>query len=72
LIEKYDFPALRFINADETGVSAIHQNPKVLYVKVKRQLGKLMSVDSRQNVTVLFFVNEAGHFILHFSWAKNE
>jgi hypothetical protein len=48
LIEKYDFPALRFFKADETGVSAIHQNSKVLYVKVNRQPGKIMSVDSRQ------------------------
>ncbi|KAJ4430876.1 hypothetical protein ANN_19467 [Periplaneta americana] len=37
LMDKYHFAASRIYNADETGVSTVHQNPKVLSCKGKKQ-----------------------------------
>lgn len=37
LMEKHSFPPSRIFNADETGVSSVHDNCKVMSVKGKRQ-----------------------------------
>jgi hypothetical protein len=65
LQKKHSFPPGRIFNADETGVSAVHENVlKVLSVKGKKQVGKLTSGERGRNVTVLLCINAAGdHFI---------
>ncbi|PSN41272.1 hypothetical protein C0J52_14336 [Blattella germanica] len=43
LYSKQMFPPLRIYNADETGISCVHENTKVISLKGKRQVGKLTS-----------------------------
>ena len=58
---RYNFPASRIFNADETGVSCVHRNDtKVLSVKGKRQVGKLTSGERGRTITVLLCVNASG------------
>ncbi|KAG8232225.1 hypothetical protein J437_LFUL011971 [Ladona fulva] len=61
-MEKYKFnPSRILINADETGVSCVHNNRlKVMSVKGKKQVGKLTSGERIRNVTVLLSINAAG------------
>lgn len=63
LIEKHHFPPSRIYNADETGVSCVHKNQKVLSTKGKRQVGKLTSGERGKNITLMFGMNPTGHFI---------
>lgn len=61
LMDKYKFNASRIFNADETGVSVVHNNNlKVMSVKGKKQVGKLTSAERGRNVTVLLAINAAG------------
>ena len=62
LQEQFGFQASQIYNADETGVSTVHKNDKVLSVKGKKQVGKLTSA-GRGNVTAMLSMNVAGHFI---------
>jgi hypothetical protein len=51
LTGKHHFPPSIIFNADETGVSCVHQNvAKVLTVKGKRQVGKLTSGESGETL----------------------
>jgi len=63
LQEQFGFKASQIYNADETGVSTVHKNDKVLSVKGKKQVGKLTTAERGRNVTVMFSVNVTGHFI---------
>jgi len=63
LQEQFGFKASQTYNADETGVSTVHKNDKVLSVKGKKQVGKLTSAERGRNITVMFSMNVAGHFI---------
>ena len=63
LQEQFTFKASQIYNADETGVSTVHKNDKVLSVKGKKQVGKLTSAERGRNFTVMFSMNVAGHFI---------
>lgn len=63
LKEKFAFPPSRMYNADETGISSVHHNPKVLSTKGKKQVGKLTSAERGRNITVMFCMNPTGHFI---------
>ena len=63
LQEKYQFSPSRIYNADETGVSNVHKNDKVLSIKGKKQVGKLTSAERGRNITVTFAMNVTGHFI---------
>ncbi|KAG8239746.1 hypothetical protein J437_LFUL017387 [Ladona fulva] len=61
LMEKYNFEPSRIFNADETGVSCVHNSRlKVMSVKGKKQVGKLTSRERGRNVTVLLSINAAG------------
>lgn len=65
LQEKYKFPPFRIYNVDETGVSNIHKNDKVISIKgKKKQVGKLTSAERGRNITLTFSMNVTGHFIL--------
>ena len=57
------FPASRIYNADETGVSTVHNNGKVISVKGKKQAGKLTSSERGKNITLMFLMSATGHFI---------
>jgi len=61
LLEK--FPASRIYNADETGVSNVHKNDKVISIKGKKQVGKLTSAERGRNITLMFAMNVTGHFV---------
>ena len=63
LQEQFGYKASQIYNADETGVSTVHTNDKVLSVKGKKQVGKLTSSERGRNVTVMFSMNVTGHFI---------
>lgn len=63
LQEKYKFPPSRIYNADETGVSNVHKNDKVISIKGKKQVGKLTSAERGRNITLTFAMNVTGHFI---------
>ena len=64
LQEESGFKASQIYNADETEVSTVHTNDKVLSVKgKKKQVGKLTSAERGRNVTVIFSMNVTGHFI---------
>lgn len=63
LLEKHSFRPFRISNADETGVSCVHENDKVITVKGKRQVGKMTSVERGRNVVPLFCMSATGQFI---------
>ncbi|CAG5019943.1 unnamed protein product [Parnassius apollo] len=63
LQEKYKFPPSRIYNTDETGVSNVHKNDKVISIKGKKQVGKLTSAERGRNITLTFAMNVTGHFI---------
>ena len=63
LMEKHSFPSSRIFNADETGVSSVHENSKVLSIKGKRQVGKLTSGERGRNITLTFCMSASGQFI---------
>lgn len=63
LIQKFSFPPSRIYNADETGISTVHENTKVISVKGKRQCGKLTSGERGRNVTLMFCMSAIGQFI---------
>jgi len=60
--EQFGFQASQIYNADETGVSTVHRNGKVLSVEGKKQVEKLTSVERGRNVTVTFSMNATGRF----------
>lgn len=61
LIERHNFSPANIFNADETGVSVVHNNTlKVISVKGKKQVGKLTSAERGRNVTILLSINATG------------
>lgn len=63
LCEKYKFSPSNIFNCDETGVSTVHKQQKVLSLKCNRQVGKLTSAERGKNVTVLFCMSATGLFV---------
>lgn len=63
LLQKYKFPPSKIYNADETGVSTVHKNEKVISVKGKKQVGKLTSNERGRNITLMFAMSVTGHFV---------
>ena len=60
-MNKYSFKPSKIFNADETGVSVVHENKfKVLASKGKKQVGKLTSGERGKTITVLLCVNASG------------
>lgn len=61
LMAKFSFDPSKIFNADETGVSSVHENKqKVLAAKGKKQVGKLTSGEKGRTITVLLCVNASG------------
>lgn len=63
LYDKHSFRPSRIFNADETGVSCVHENDKVITMKGKRQVGKITSGERGRNVTLMFCTSATGQFI---------
>lgn len=63
MIEKHKFRPSRIFNADETGVSSVHENEKVITMKGKRQVGKMTSGERGRNVSLMFCMSATGQFI---------
>lgn len=61
--EKFQFGPSDIYNCDETGVSTVHKQDKVMTLKSNRQVGKLTSAERGKNVTVMFCMSAAGFFI---------
>ena len=63
LCQKYNFGPSNICNCDETGVSTVQKQAKVMTLKSNRQVGKLTSAERGKNVTVMFCMSVAGYFI---------
>lgn len=63
LVKKHNFLPHKIFNCDETGVSIVHKNQKVLSVLGKKQVGKLTSGERGRNVTILFCMGPTGIFV---------
>lgn len=63
ICEKYNFGPSDIYNCDETGVSTVQKQAKVMTLKSNRQVGKLTSAERGKNVTVMFCTSAAGYFI---------
>lgn len=63
LMDKHSFRPSRMFNGDETGVSCVHENEKVITMKGKRQVGKMTSAERGRNVTLMFCMSATGQFI---------
>jgi hypothetical protein len=56
-MNKHTFYPSRIYEADETGVSCVHENSKAISVKRRRHFEKLMFRERGCNVTVIFCMN---------------
>ncbi|KAI4466279.1 hypothetical protein MML48_3g00000995 [Holotrichia oblita] len=54
LNDKHSFRPSRVFNADEAGVSFVHENNKLITIKGKLQVGKMTSGERGRNVTLMF------------------
>lgn len=66
MYEKHNFGPSDIYNCDETGVSTVQKQAKVMTLKSNRQVGKLTSAERGKNVTVMFCMSAAGYFIPHY------
>lgn len=57
------FRPSRIFNADETGVTCVHENEMVISTKGKRQVGKMTSGERGRTVTLMFCMSVTGLFI---------
>lgn len=61
LMQQHNFRTNKIYNADETGVSTVHEcRQKVVSIKGKKQVGKMTSGERGRNITVLLCINAAG------------
>lgn len=58
----FDSDKFRIFNADETGVSCVYKNDRFLSQKGKKQVGKMISAERLQNVTVMVCMNVIGTY----------
>lgn len=63
LLEEHLFPVSRIYNADETALSTVHKNEKVISVKGRKQVCKLTSGERGRNITLMFAMSVTGLFI---------
>lgn len=63
LYNQFHFPPNRIYNADETGISEVHKNKKVITLKNKKTVGKLASAERGRNVTIMFCASASGDFV---------
>ena len=64
VLEDKKFPPHRIFNMDESGLSTVSNNtPKVILRKGKRHVGKVVSADRGQNVTVVCSMSPTGIYV---------
>lgn len=62
--KKHTFPPHRIYNQDETGITTVQKRcPKVYGPRGAKKVGAATSAERGRNITALFAVNAAGHFI---------
>lgn len=65
MMEKFKFSPAKIYNADETGVTCVHNNKlKVMSMRGKKQVGKLTSAERGKNVTLLLSINASGDLFI--------
>lgn len=63
-MEKYKFPSSRIFNMDESGLSTVpNKTPKVVSKKGQKLVGKIVSGERGQTVTVVCCMSAAGYYI---------
>lgn len=60
IMERYHFDPSRIFNLDETGLSTVLQPPKVIASKKSKQVGKCVTAERGESITICAFVNAAG------------
>ena len=64
LMTKFQFPPSRVFNMDESGIPTVpNKVPKVISPKGKKLVGKVVSADRGQSVTVVCCMSAAGNYI---------
>ncbi|KAJ4428049.1 hypothetical protein ANN_24063 [Periplaneta americana] len=63
LFSKFNFPARRIYNVDETEVSTVHTTSRIIASKGTKQVGTIISWERGKNITVCCAVSAAGHYI---------
>ena len=63
VIEKHKLGAQQIYNMDESGLSTVHNPPKVLSVKGRKQVGCVTSAERGVNVTLIGCINALGNSI---------
>jgi hypothetical protein len=60
---KSTFDASRIYNMDETGLTVVHRPQKVLAKRGQKQVGKMVSGEKGQTVTVICAFSASGHYV---------
>lgn len=64
LYKKYNFAPSRIYNMDESGVSTVPKKiPKVISVKGKKLVGKIVSAERGQTITLVCAMSATGNFV---------
>lgn len=64
--EEMKFPSHCMFNREESGIStAPNKIPKVIYLKGKRLVSKVASIERGQTITVACYINLIGLFVPH-------
>ncbi|KAJ4437617.1 hypothetical protein ANN_17762 [Periplaneta americana] len=63
LFSKFNFPARRIYNVDETEVSTVHTTSRIIASKGTKQVGTIISWERGKNITVCCAVSAAGDYI---------
>ena len=63
VMEKYNFPARRIYNVDETGISNVQNTVNILGPKGQKQVGTVMSGERGKNVTEVCAFSAAGSYV---------
>ncbi|XP_055708232.1 uncharacterized protein LOC129805249 [Phlebotomus papatasi] len=63
IMKQHEFEPARIFNMDETGLSTVLQPPKVLADKKAKQVGKCVTTERGESITICAFVNAAGESI---------
>ncbi|KAJ4447007.1 hypothetical protein ANN_08995 [Periplaneta americana] len=63
LFSKFNFPATRIYNVDETEVSTLHIPSRIIASKGTTQVSAITSWERGKNITVCCAVSAAGHYI---------
>nr|XP_012234647.1 PREDICTED: uncharacterized protein LOC105679296 [Linepithema humile] len=63
LFEKYNFPASKIWNMDETGISNVQQPENIVAEKGQRRVASIVTAERGKNVTLICAMSAAGNFV---------